>query len=77
MLIPDPITPIPQPAPFDDPEWILRDQAYGVRALAVIEHGHLSVFSRKKHRLTGHRELCDLLVKEVNAEHIVMEAKSS
>lgn len=37
MLIPDPMTLIRQPAPFDDPEWIYEIKHDGFRALAVIE----------------------------------------
>jgi ATP-dependent DNA ligase len=50
MLIPDPVTLIRQPDLFDDLDWIYEIKHDGFRALAVIEHGHCRLFSRKRHR---------------------------
>jgi bifunctional non-homologous end joining protein LigD len=63
MLIPDPMTLIRKPDPFDDPDWIYEIKHDGFRALAVIEQGHCRFFSRKKHRLTGYSDLREALVK--------------
>jgi|SRR5688572_4439166 len=68
MLIPQPMTSVQQPEPFDDWDWIYEIKHVGFRALAVIEHGQCRLFSRKKHRRTGYQDLREALVKEVNAE---------
>jgi bifunctional non-homologous end joining protein LigD len=75
MLIPDPMTLIRKPDPFNDPDWIYEIKYDGFRALAVIEHGHCRFFSRNKHRLTGYTDLREALVKEVNAECVVLDGE--
>jgi bifunctional non-homologous end joining protein LigD len=57
MVIPQPMSLVQHPEPFDDWNWIYELKHDGFRALAVIEHGHCRLFSRRKHRLTGHTDL--------------------
>jgi bifunctional non-homologous end joining protein LigD len=68
MQIPQPMSLIQQPQPFDDPDWIYEIKHDGFRALAVIEHEQCRFFSRKKHKLTGHEDLRAALVKEVTPD---------
>jgi bifunctional non-homologous end joining protein LigD len=75
MRVPDPITPILQPAPFDDPELIHEIKHDGFRALGVIEDRHCRLFSRKKHRLTGFRDLGETLVKELRLESAILDGE--
>lgn len=75
MLIPDPMSLVQQTQPFDDSEWICEIKHDGFRALAVIEHGTCRLFSRRKHRLTGHTELRNALVNEVNAESVILDGE--
>ena len=75
MVIPPPMPLIQQREPFDDPDWIYEIKHDGFRALAVIDQGHCRFFSRKKHRLTGYSDLRDALVKEINAEFVVLDGE--
>ena len=64
---------IQQPQPYEDWDWIYEIKHDGFRAFAVIEQGQCRFLSRKKHRLTGHRDLRAALVKEVNGELVVVD----
>ena len=75
MVIPQPMTLVQQPQPFDDWDWIYEIKHDGFRALAVIEHGQCRFFSRRKHKLTGHQDLRAALVKEVNAETAILDGE--
>jgi bifunctional non-homologous end joining protein LigD len=75
MFIPDPMTPIRQSTPFDDPDWIYEIKHDGFRALAVIEHDQCRFFSRKKHKLSGYQDLRAALVKEVNADAAILDGE--
>ena len=75
MIIPQPMTLVQQPEPFDDWDWLYEIKHDGFRALAVIEHGQCRFFSRKKHRLTGYQDLRAALVKEVNAETAILDGE--
>jgi bifunctional non-homologous end joining protein LigD len=75
MIIPQPMTLVQQPEPFDNWDWIYEIKHDGFRALAVIEHGQCRFFSRKKHRLTGYQDLRAGLVKEVNAETAILDGE--
>ena len=75
MFNPDPMKLIRKPGAFDDPEWIFQVKHDGFRALAVIERGHCRFFSRKKHRLTGYSDLREALVKEINADCVVLDGE--
>ena len=75
MYIPTPLPLAQQPAPFDDPDWIYEIKHDGFRALAVIENGQCRFFSRKKHRLTGYRNLREALVKAVNGEQVILDGE--
>ena len=44
-------------------------------ALAVIENGPCRLLSRKKHRLTGYRDLREALVKAVNGEQVIVDGE--
>jgi hypothetical protein len=66
MIIPQPMSLVQQPDPFDDWDWIYEIKHDGFRALAVIEQGQCRFLSRRKHKLTGHQDLRAALVKEVN-----------
>lgn len=52
---------VQQPQPFDDWNWIYKSSTMA-RGLAVIEQGLCRLFSRKKHRLTGYKDLREALV---------------
>ena len=73
MYIPTPMPLARKASPFDDPEWIYEIKHDGFRALAVIEQGQCRFFSRKKHRLTGYRDLREALAKEVNGEVVILD----
>jgi|SRR5689334_903212 len=75
MVIPQPISLVQQPGPFDDWNWIYEIKHDGFRALAVLEHGHCRFFSRKKHKLTGYQDLRAALVKEVHAEAAILDGE--
>jgi bifunctional non-homologous end joining protein LigD len=75
MIIPQPMTLVQQPEPFDDWDWLYEIKHDGFRALAVIEHGQCRFFSRKKHRLTGYQDLRAALVKKVNAETAILDGE--
>jgi ATP-dependent DNA ligase len=45
------------------------------RALAVIGHGTCRLFSRRKHRLTGHTGLGEALLKEINAGSAILDGE--
>jgi bifunctional non-homologous end joining protein LigD len=75
MFIPQPISLVQQPEPFDDWAWIFEIKHDGFRALAVIEQGQCRLFSRKKHRLTGYQDLRAGFAKEVNAERAILDAE--
>ena len=47
----------------------------GFRALAVNENGQFRFFSRKKHRLTGYRDLREALLKAVNGEQDILDGE--
>ena len=64
---------VQQPEPFGNWDWIYEIKHDRFRALAVIQQGQCRFFSRKKHRLTGHRDLRAALVKEVNGELVVVD----
>ena len=75
MVIPQPMSLVQQPEPFDDCDWLYEIKHDGFRALAVIEQGQCRFLSRKKHKLTGHQDLRAVLVKEVNAETAVLDGE--
>ena len=75
MVIPQPISLVQQPEPFDDWDWIYEIKHVGFRALAVIEQGQCRFLSRKKHKLTGHQDLRAALVKEGNAETALLDGE--
>jgi bifunctional non-homologous end joining protein LigD len=75
MLIPDPMTLILQPKPFDDAEWIYEIKHDGFRALAVIENGRCRFFSKNKHRLTGFRDLGEALVKVLKVDNAILDGE--
>ena len=75
MVIPQPMSLVQQPQPFDDWDWIYEIKHDGFRALAVIEHGQCRFFSRKKHKLTGYQDLRAALVKDVNAEPAILDGE--
>lgn len=75
MYIPTPLPLAQKPAPFDDPDWIYEIKHDGFRALAVIENGQFRFFSRKKHRLTGYRDLREASLKAVNGEQVILDGE--
>jgi bifunctional non-homologous end joining protein LigD len=77
MLIPYPMPLSQQATPFDDPDWIYQIKYDGFRALAVIKQGqgHCHFLSRKKHKLYGHRDLGEALLREVQAESAVLDGE--
>ena len=75
MEIPTPIPLGRQAQPFDDPNWIYEIKHDGFRALAAIENGRCRLFSRKKHRLTGFRDLGETLVKELRLESAILDGE--
>jgi bifunctional non-homologous end joining protein LigD len=75
MFIPQPMTLVQQPQPFDDWGWVFELKHDGFRALAVIEHGQCRFFSRKKHKLVGYQDLRSALVKEVHAERVILDGE--
>ena len=75
MVIPQPMTLVQQPEPFDDLDWIFELKHDGFRALAVIEHGQCRLFSRKKHKFVGSQELRAALVKEVHAGAAILDGE--
>src|SRR5690349_13417010 len=75
MVIPQPISLVQRSEPFDDWHWVYEIKHDGFRALAVIENETCRLFSRRKHRLTGHRELREALVKEVNGEAAILDGE--
>jgi bifunctional non-homologous end joining protein LigD len=75
MVIPQPMSLVQQPQPFDDWDWVYEIKHDGFRAFAVIQHGQCRFFSRKKHKLTGHQDLRSALVKEVNAETALLDGE--
>ena len=75
MQIPSPIPLNRLPKPFDDPNWIYEIKHDGFRALAVIEDGRCRFYSRKKHRLTGFRDLAEAIVRELNVENAILEGE--
>jgi ATP-dependent DNA ligase len=52
MVVPQPMSLVQQPEPFDNWDWIYKIKHDGFRALAVFEQGQCRFFSRKKHKLT-------------------------
>ena len=48
----EPLNPIKQPTPFDDPDWLFEVKFDGFRALAYIEDGRCELVSRKGHVYT-------------------------
>jgi bifunctional non-homologous end joining protein LigD len=75
MFIPQPMTLVQQPEPFDNWDWLYEIKHDGFRALAVIEHGQCRLFSRKKHRLTGYLDLRAALVKELHADAAILDGE--
>ena len=75
MFIPQPMTLVQQPQPFDDWDWVFELKHDGFRALAVIEHGQCRFFSRKKHKLSGYQDLRAALVKEVHASAAILDGE--
>ena len=75
MYIPAPLPLAKKAAPFDDPDWIYEIKHDGFRAVAVIENGQCRLFSRKKHRLTGYRDLREALVKAVNGKQVILDGE--
>ena len=75
MFIPQPMTLVQQPQPFDDWDWVFELKHDGFRALAVIEHGQCRFFSRKKHKLSGYQDLRAALVKEVHASAVILDGE--
>jgi bifunctional non-homologous end joining protein LigD len=75
MIIPQPVSAVQQPQPFDNWDWIYEIKHDGFRALAVIEHGQCRFFSRKKRRLTGYQELRAALVEEVHADAAILDGE--
>ena len=75
MCIPQPMSLVQQPEPFDDWDWIYEIKHVGFRALAVIEQGQCRFLSRKKHKLTGHQDLRAALVREGNAETALLDGE--
>jgi bifunctional non-homologous end joining protein LigD len=75
MVIPTPLTLASQPQPFDGPDWLFEIKHDGFRALAVIEEGGCRFYSRKKHRLTGFRDLGEAIVKELNVESAILDGE--
>jgi ATP-dependent DNA ligase len=57
-------------------DWLYEIKHNGFRALTVTEQKKkCRFFSRKKHRVTGHRDLQAALVKEVNAETAILDGE--
>jgi len=75
MFIPNPMTLIHQPAPFDDPEWIYEIKHDGFRALVVIERGQCRFISRNKYKLYGLRDLASAIAREVNGETAILDGE--
>ena len=75
MEIPTPIPLGRLAKPFDDPNWVYEIKHDGFRALVVIEDGHCRLFSRKKHRLTGFRDLGEALVKELRLDSAILDGE--
>ena len=75
MVIPTPKPLSQQGWPFDDPDWLYEIKHDGFRALAVIEEGRCRFFSRKKHRLTGFRDLGEAIVKEVRVDNAILDGE--
>jgi bifunctional non-homologous end joining protein LigD len=75
MEIPTPIPLGRLAQPFDDPNWIYEIKHDGFRALAAIEDGRCRFFSRKKHRLTGFRDLGEAIVKERRLESAILDGE--
>jgi ATP-dependent DNA ligase len=46
-----------KPEPFDDPEWIYELKYDGFRAVAVVQYGHCTLFSRNGHPFPSFSEL--------------------
>jgi bifunctional non-homologous end joining protein LigD len=75
MFIPQPMSLVQQPEPFDDWDWIYEIKHDGFRTLAVIEQGQRRFFSRKKHKLTSYQDLRAAFVKEVHAEAAILDGE--
>jgi len=75
MAIPQPMSLVLQPEPFDDWDWLYEINHDGFRALAVIEQGQCRFLSRQKDKPTGHQDLRAALVKEVNAETAILDGE--
>jgi bifunctional non-homologous end joining protein LigD len=75
MLIPDAMTLVLQPTPFDDPDWIYEIKHDGFRAFAVIERGHCRFISRNKYKLYGLRDLATAIAREVNVETAILDGE--
>ena len=75
MVIPQPISLGQQPEPFDNWDWIYEIKHDGFRALAIIDEGECRFLSRRKNKLTGHKDLRAALVKEVNAETAILDGE--
>src|SRR5215469_18714942 len=57
MLVLQPMPPGRKPLPFDDPGYLFELKYDGFRALAVVEYGRCTLYSRNGHSFASFRDL--------------------
>ena len=70
-----PLNPVKQPTPFDDPDWLFEVKFDGFRALAYIEDGRCELVSRKRHVYSRFAELKVSIAAEVKAKTAILDGE--
>jgi bifunctional non-homologous end joining protein LigD len=75
MRIPTPLPLGRSDRPFDDPNWVFEIKQDGFRALALIEHGHCWLVSRRKHKFQAFGDLAAAIGREVKADVAILDGE--
>src|SRR5689334_614218 len=64
-----------KPEPFDDPEWIYELKYDGFRALAVVEYGRCTLFSRNGRPFASFSELASRIGYALMPRSVVLDGE--
>jgi|SRR5215472_8911120 len=75
MLVFQPMPLGPKPLPFDDPGYLLELNYDGFRALAVVEYGRCTLYSRNGHSFRSFRDLATRIGNALMPRSLVMDGE--
>ena len=75
MLVFQPMPLGREPLPFDDPGYLFELKYDGFRALAIVEYGHCTVYSRNGHPFAWFRDLATRIGNALMPRRLVIDGE--